>query len=53
MVSLEASRSATAGESFEMVCDKMVLVPALVSLDVLSSVGDGGETGVIATGAMV
>ena len=52
-MSFEASRSATVGEPLETVLVRIEMAPALVNLEVLSKVGEGGETGVIAAGAMI
>jgi hypothetical protein len=53
MVSFEASRSARGvGIPLETVLERMDLVPALVRALVSSRVGEGGETGVRALGAI-
>ena len=52
-MSFEASRSAIAGDPLEIVLVRIEMAPALANLEVLSKVGDGGETGVIAAGAMI
>ena len=53
MVSFEASRSAIAGESLEMVSETMAVIPAFVSFAVVSREGEGGEIGVMAAGAIL
>jgi hypothetical protein len=52
-VHFEASNSATEGAVSETVWDRIASVPALVSFEVVSTVGDGGDTGVKAAGAMM
>ncbi len=52
-VHFEATSSATEGAVLETVWDRIASVPALVSFEVLSCVGDGGDTGVRAAGAMM